>query len=603
MKAETISIVNDLNKVTVNQVAYEAITNSIHANADRVVVSVNSLNSDYDDVESQFVTEIKVDDNGHGFKSDDLDSFQIYKSRHKKLQFGAKGVGRFLFLKLFENVNILSLGKEIKFNIKDDVVISNIDKNVEGTSLYITTPKDGYQVKKEEFVRGIRLHFLPLFKLINSSNNQKVVSIVVNFDGINYATIKSNEIPDFTEQNFNIGDHTFKISYLLNDSDYKSDDGAYCADGRLVCFNSQLETNKRFKAFKGINFFYLLSSSYFDENLNDERDQLTINAKRKSQLNLLSALSWEDIHDSLGEKIKEICLAHGINIAEQSDEYLRKAVDKAPFLSNYFKQNQLMLSDEDLLKKAQKEFDADKDKIRSEDSKLSSSQKKILLNRVVQAELAEYVFDRQKTIDRLKTLESNNALEKEIHDLFVKRFTQNDNSDYRSNNLWLFDDRFMSYDKVFSDKQIKAIFPELHSQLDQPDILTLTSNTFEKNDITDVVIIELKRPEAQNDVAIAESELLKYSRYTRASDSSNIRIWTYAFISFDEEADLALDDKSYNKIPVQNGWPIRYKYHERLNTIINFIDYKALASDAQTRNNTFLNILKAKHHKQRESDT
>lgn len=598
MKAETVSIVTDLNKVTVDQVAYEAITNSLHANADQVVVSVNSLNSDYDDVENQFVSEIKVDDNGHGFKADDLNSFQIYRSRHKKLKFGAKGVGRFLFLKLFENVNILSLNKEVKFNIKDDVVISNIAQPVEGTNLHIKTPKDGYQVNKDSFVHGIRLHFLPLFKLINNEKNKKTVSIVVKFDGEKYATIKSDDIPNFTEDDFTIGDHIFKISYLLNDPEYRSGDGAYCADGRVVCFNSQLESNKRFKAFKGVNFFYLLSGSYFDENLNDERDQLTINAKRKSQRNWVSGLSWEDIHDSMGEKIKEICLAHGINIAEQSEEYLRKAIDKAPFLSNYFKANQLMLSDEDLLKKAQKDFDADKGKIRSHDSKLTNSQKKIVLNRVVQAELAEYVFDRQKTIDRLKTLENEDALEKEIHDLFVKRFTQNDNSDYRSNNLWLFDDRFMSYDKVFSDKQIKTIFPELYSQLDKPDILTLTSNTFEKSEITDVVIIELKRPEAQNDVAIAESELLKYSRYTRASNLSNIRIWTYAFISFDEEADLALDDKSYNKIPVQNGWPIRYKYHERLNTIINFIDYKALAFDAQTRNNTFLNILKAKHHKQ-----
>jgi hypothetical protein len=596
MKAETISIVNDLKKVTINQVAYEAITNSIHAEATQIDLSVISLNSDLDDVENQFISEIKLTDNGHGFKTEDLDSFQTYRSLHKKTKFGAKGVGRFLFLKLFNNVHIISLGKEIKFNIGDDVVVSNSESFSNKTCLHINSPKDGYQVNKKDFVRSIKLHFLPLFKLIKNNTPSKVVYITINFNGKKYTTIKSDDIPSFEESEFAIDDHKFKISYLLNHTEYKSGDGAYCADGRVVCFNSQMEPNKRFKAFKGINFFYLLSASYFDENLNDERDDLTINAKRKSQKNWLSTLSWEDIHTSLGYKIKDICLEHGINIESQSDENLKKAVDKAPFLSSYFKQNELMLHEEDLLKEAQKAFNDDKEKIRADESKISASERKIVLNRVVQAELAEYVFDRQKTINKLKALEDANALEKEIHNLFIERFTQNDGGDYRTNNLWLFDDRFMSYDKVFSDKQIKDIFPQLNDHLDKPDILSIASNTFEKNEITDIVIIELKRPEAQNDVAIAESELLKYSRYTIASGLSNIRIWTYAFISFDKESDLALDDKSYNKIPVQNGWPIRYRYHERLNTIINFIDYKALAFDAESRNNTFLNILKAKHY-------
>ena len=116
----------------------------------------------------------------------------------------------------------------------------------------------------------------------------------------------------------------------------------------------------------------------------------------------------------------------------------------------------------------------------------------------------------------------------------------------------------------------------------------------------DMVFVELpevgEAVSTGDDVAVAESELLKYSRYARSSGLHNIRIWTYAFISFDKETDLALDDKSYNVIPVKNGWPIRYCYHSAPNTIINFIDYKALAFDAEARNNTFLDILKAKHH-------
>lgn len=599
MKAETVSIVNDLKRVTVNQVVYEAITNSIQADATQIELSINSLNSDFDDVGNQYVSEIQVVDNGHGFKSDDLESFQTYRSRHKKARFGAKGVGRFLFLKIFENVHILSQDKEINFNIDNDVTISEINRISDKTKLRIYTPREGYQVNKLDLVQAIKLHFLPFFKLLNQNKTKKVITIRIKFDNADFASLKSDDIPWFEESEFSIDDQTFKLSYLLNTPGFNTGDGAYCAGGRVVCFNSQMDGNKRFKAFKGVNFFYLLSAQYFDSNLNNERDELTINAKRKNQRDWASTLSWEDINSALGDKIKEICLENGINIEEQSDQYLKKAIDKAPFLSSYFMKNELMLGEEDLLKEAQNLFNDDKARIRSENLKISSSERQIILNRVVQAELAEYVFDRQKIIEKLKSLEERDALESEIHNLFAERFTQSDTIDYKTNNLWLFDDRFMTYDKVFSDKQIKAIFPELHKYLDKPDILTLSSNTFKKEEITDVVIIELKRPNAKNDVAIAESELLKYSRYVRESNLSNIRIWTYAFISFDAEADLALDDKSYNRIPIRNGWPIRYSYHKVHNTIINFIDYRALAFDAESRNNTFLNILKAKHYKEK----
>lgn len=595
MQAETVSIVNDLKKVTVNQVAFEAITNSIHAKASLVEVSLYSLNADFDDTHTQSVNRIVVKDDGEGFTDSDLLSFQTYRSLHKK-KFGAKGVGRFLYLKLFENVNVISLDNEIDFTIENDVTVRKLSSYLKKTTLTLTMPRDEYQVVKQDFIDSIRLHFLPLFRLLNSSSERRVVTIVINFNGNVVGEIKSSEIPSFSEDGFNIGGHDFKISYLLNHVDYQSGEGAYCADGRVVSFNSQMEPNKKFKAFKEVDFFYLLSSSYFDNNLNDERDDLLINAKRKSQKDFLSSLSWEDIHIALGNKIRVICLEQGINISEKSEEYLKKAINSAPFLSSYFNGNEMMLPDEDLLKQAQKIFNEEKEKLRCESSCLNNADRDILLNRVVQAELAEYVFDRQKTIEKLKKLETNEALEKEIHDLFMKRFTKDDECDLRSNNLWLFDDRFMSYDKVFSDKQIKEIFPELYENLDKPDILSISSNTFDKKGITDVVIIELKRPNAKNDVAIAEKELLKYSRYTRGSDFQNIRIWSYAFVSFNEETNLELADKDYNQIPVQNGWPIKYKYHKSVNTIINFIDYRSLAHDAETRNNTFLNILKAKHH-------
>lgn len=401
MQAETVSIVNDLKKVSISQVAFEAITNSIHAEATRIQVAVNSLNDDFDDSEYQLINEMIVTDNGHGFKEKDLKSFQTYRSLHKKT-LGAKGIGRFLYLKLFERVNIVSLNKLIKFTLEDDVIVEDINEKSAETVLGLTVARDEYRVNKEDFCRGIKLHFLPLFKLLNAKPESKPITIDIIFGGEIFKTIRSNEIPSFQEDSFEIGGHSFELSYLLNHEDYQSGEGAYCADGRVVSFNSQMDAKKKFKAFKGIDFFYLLSADYFNENLNDERDELTIKAKRKSTKDWVSSLSWDDIYLALGEKIRSICLKNGIDIQEKSEEYLNKAINKAPFLSSYFDSNSLMLPEDDLLKQAQKSFNNDKEKLRERTQALPTSERTKILNRVVQAELAEYVFDRQKTIEKLK---------------------------------------------------------------------------------------------------------------------------------------------------------------------------------------------------------
>ena len=121
--------------------------------------------------------------------------------------------------------------------------------------------------------------------------------------------------------------------------------------------------------------------------------------------------------------------------------------------------------------------------------------------------LTEYIYDRQKKINLLKKLTDEKALEKEIHNLFMRQRTSDKKEDYRTNNLWLFDDRFMSYNKVFSDKQIREIFPQLSKNLDRPDILSIISNTYEKDEITDVVIIELKKADEKITPSRAEEQL------------------------------------------------------------------------------------------------
>ena len=561
--ADIQSIVSDLKEVTWEQVVFEAITNSLQANATKVNIDFlhNTLN--LDDTKKS-VEKVLIEDNGDGFTTKNTESFQKYRSSHKR-HLGSKGIGRFLYLKVFNNVDIRSLDKEIEFMIDRDINILTINSSSEKTKILLSKPKKEFRVDFKNFEQKIRDHFIAYFKLLESE-----VIIQVNENGVEYFKVSSKEIPIFEAKEFNIKEHTFLLSYVFESQYIQSYDGFYCAGNRVVIKNSNLNTDKKLKNFYGMNIVYLLSSKYLDNNVNETRDDFSMMPARTSS-DLFNNLSWKDIHIRLAEELKVIAKENNIDIDDIAKKSLQESREIAPYLAYYLKENENAFTSEVLLKKAKLKLEEDKKLLREKNKQIDNYQR--LLSIVTQSELAEYIFDRQKTIEKLKQLTNDTAHEKEIHNLFMKKYTEDNQGNYRTNNLWLFDDRFMTYDKIFSEAQVREAFPELSDNVDRLDILSIVSNTYEKELITDIVIIELKRPDEKITPEGAEAQLLKYARYINQSNIRNkIRIWTYAFLKFNREISDDLDDKDYNKIPTQWEYPIYYKYHEKRNTIINFMD-------------------------------
>lgn len=589
MEANIDSIVRDMKKVSVEQVIFEAVTNSIQAKATHINIYFDDLNHAVDDEDNQFIFKIKIIDNGEGFTPENLASFKTYRSVHKK-NMGAKGIGRFLYLKLFNQIDINSLSNNIKFTIKNDVEIKEAESFYKETVLSLSSPRENYQICKSKFEQNLKNHFLPYFKLLKNDN--KIIKITIIFNEADERIINSSDVPNFNIDSFILRNNTFNLSYIINDKNISTYEGFYCASNRVVLKNSQLDNKVKFKSFHGVNILFLLSSEYFDNHVNDERDEFTIKALQTNQ-DLHNDISWTDIQDALSRKIKEVCLLQGIDIEKKAQINLQKSIETAPFLAQYLDKNESVLSSDELIKKAKKAYEEEKQFLRDTSNKLNNDYR-IKLNRVVQSELAEYIFDREKIINKLRDMVDDELLEKEIHNLFMQQRTEDSSQNYRTNNLWLFDDRFMTYDKVFSETQIKTIFPELSDNINRLD-LCIVSNTYEKEAITDIIVIELKRPTDTITPASAEEQLLKYARYINSTQQhTKIRVWTYALLKFNEDSEASLIDKDYNKIPTHNKYPIYYRYYERTNVIINFMDYKALADDAHTRNQTFINILKGK---------
>ncbi len=583
MGVEIKRVVQELGKnITLNQVLQEAIMNSIHANAKNIIINIGykKMGDDF----PCYVNSMNISDDGDGFTKENTKSFSTYKSTYK-IKMGAKGVGRFLFLKLFNNVSIDSLDKKIDFNI-NDVAISNRNTESEKTVINFSKANNDVIIDLSNIENNIKEHFLPYFHLMRSESKIDI-SLFANQKLI--FKIDSKDIPTLKNSSFNLKNENFSISYILNHYTQPKHDGFYCANDRVVIKNNK-DNKTKLKSFNKINILFLLSSEYLDKKVNDTRDDFDIYPRQKNSM--LNELSWDDLQDKLSEKLLEILLENNINIQEEAQKELDRAIQEAPYLSSYLTNNKYSKESSRLIENAEKLLSEDKKKLRSNTSNNQQECKDRLLI-TTQTELAEYIFDRQKIIDNLKNLTDKETLEKEIHDLFMKRNTSDEHQNYQSNSLWLFDDRFMIYDKIFSDQKIKQIFPDLSDNLHRPDILSVISNTYNKEDITDIVIIELKRLDKNIPPDGAEAQLLKYARHVNQSrNDSKIRIWTYAFLTFNQETIDALGDKSYNKIPTHSEHSIYYKHFDSQNVIINFMDYQALANDANTRNTTFMSILK-----------
>lgn len=584
-------VVDNLKNIKLNNIFFEAITNSIQAKATKIEIKIYSRNL-YEDREKipPYVDKIEIIDNGDGFNEENLKSFKEYGSKHK-ISLGCKGVGRFVYLKLFKHIDIKSKNIEFSFNV-NGVEKERKASNSE-TKILFLKPKDDISIDFKDLEQSIREHFLAYF-LIHHKNTMRPIEInIYNNDELK-CNILSNQTPTFKEKQFNIGKYSFTLTYAYGNKELDNE-GYYVADKRVVSKNSDLENEKKYNLFKDneLKIYFILESEYFNKNVSNERNELLIYPKQKNTLQFHD-LCWEDIHNELDIQLKEIYKENGFDIDKTIKKNRKEAIKNFPYLGAYF-DNSNELNIEQMQKNAKKEFENDKIFLRNENNK-NDKDYEVKLSKVTQAELAEYVFDRNKLIQQLRESVKKGDIEEKIHNLFMSKKTLDDKQNYKTNNVWLFDDRFMSYDKIFSDIQIKDIFPKLHQNIEKrPDVLSIISNSYKKEKITDILLIEFKRPDNKITPAGAEEQLLEYGRYINSQVSEKIRIWAYAFLKFNDDVINRLQDKSYNRIFTSDKYPLYYKYHESNNMIINFLDYNSLICDAENRNKLFLDILQGEY--------
>ena len=180
-------------------------------------------------------------------------------------------------------------------------------------------------------------------------------------------------------------------------------------------------------------------------------------------------------------------------------------------------------------------------------------------------------------------------------------------SDLYSNNIWLLDDKYMTYNTILSEMEMKSVIEEITNgevkddDDSRPDITIVFSGNPETTEKVDVVIVELKKrnlPLADN--RKVEIQLEQRARKLLKFYPNKIqRIWFYGIVEFNVELKLSLYSSGY--APLFSIDSLFYKETEvmldletknKIPVGIFLLSMDSFINDADVRNSTFLTILK-----------
>jgi hypothetical protein len=630
MLADIKRIINEdiSNRVTQYDVLYEAIINAIHANSTNIICRLNSadnpIKNNEGDIVNKKVDSITVVDNGDGLNDDNYKSFCKYRTEFN-ISLGCKGVGRFIFLKVYDNVRYKSQlvkdqeERSFKFDLNFDT--ENIAKTptkvvTNSTEISLSEVASQYLDLDRHLDRRIFLDLdaireKVLLNLIPTLFFYKKKRVLIKIQFIdctssNCVTIDDADIPDFADKTFKIKDkdgelHDFILHYRI-----EKEDGAlntfHCANNRTVCDFPEKEL--KISLPYGYSGYLLLESKYLDGRVNNERNDFHI---FPIKTDLFSSISWEMINASLKNAIAEI-VKEGIPETQKINKNKLESIQQErPYLVSYIEEEDIemagFLDKKQLIEKAKKRFDNAKEILLTNAGKSSYTDEELSeAIEIAQNELVSYINDRAQVLERLRKLvDKKERVESVIHNLFMERYSEDNYFSIGKNNLWLLDDRFTTYSYAASEKRIKEVLTEIGQETDnaealedRPDLSIFFSHNPNDPERLKSVLVEIKPFDYQS-----KSDRKKFAGiqqlvdYVEAFKSKEKIEEIYAFLITDIDDKLSARLKKDDYTPLFSlESPIFHRFYKDLGISIYVISANTLIKDAEARNKVFLDIIR-----------
>ena len=615
--------------------------------------SVQQINIDGTATNAPFVSFV-VKDNGAGFGKDNYDSFcEAYSTL--KLKKGCKGIGRFLWLKAFENVHIVSSYKEkgtwfireFDFNMKreidpEDNVKENLGEHIWNTEVRLENCIEKYQRKfpvtmdilAKKIIEHCFLYFLSASKcpqiILMDSNGTEL-----NLNSMFEETFKDNLHCD----ELNIKNETFRLYHIQMREGAIKHELHLCANSREVkSINLSKDIpNLQGKIGEEQTFYYqgYVISKYLDDRVTLNRTSFEFEGSDEDQT------LFDDVYikeDEIIEACKEYVEGYlhddlvEINTRkrEQIDEYVTKVKPQYRYLlkcrPEVYDSISSNVKDEALdieLHKASQKWELDiAEQSKVIEGKIKRGEftendfNKIFneycgaITGISKASLAEYVIRRKSMLDLLeKALESKEDgkyfSEATIHSIICPMQYTSDDLFFEEMNLWIIDDRLSYHTYLASDKKMKSLPTINVSSDDRMDIAIFDqamSFSAENDVLNSISIIEFKkagRNDMQKDDTNPINQVLRYVKEIRDGNvkKGNGRpfgnVSNTAFFCY-VIADLA----ETMKLAAENASLIStadgegyFGYNASRNAYIEVISYDKLIKDAKQRNNILFDKL------------
>jgi len=598
----------------------EAIHNSIDANATKIDVAIS-----IDALDKVSTLSLKITDNGEGFTEERYKKFCELMSEGNDDTH--KGVGRLVYLYYFDKISVSS-----KYNKKQRTFIYDCDFDEHKSDMQeIDTMGDiqetviifencsleklgSYNTIFPNHLRAVILNkFYPILYLMKKSGKDLNINIKLDINTVKKGQLIGNretqvslsDIPILIVENVNLNMFEMfaqsEIHYSIKKQEKLTDPlliTALCIDNRTYDLSDVISVEN----LQGYDSIFLLNSTAFIGQTDPSRETLTLNdVKKKTIIKLFR------------DKISEIIQREIPSIKERKENAEASLNKTYPHLIGYFDNDEIGVIDKaKSIENAQTRFIRDQKDILEATTLDEKKYDKAL--ELSSRSLAEYVLYREKIIDRVKNITKENS-EEDLHNLILPKGTVlKDNTNLLNiyqNNLWLLDDKYMTYNTAMSNKSMKDIINEITQEISNekdttaPDIAIIFSNNpVDKNDgneKVDVVIVELKK----RGIKLAKTEEVISQLKQRAAKLLKFypnkiqRIWFYGIVEFNKDFRLSLKNEEYT--PLYSKDSLYYKenkvYLEEedstpylIGTYILSID--AFIEDAKARNATFLQILK-----------
>lgn len=586
-----------LKGVTVLNVFYELVANSLDAGAKHIQVRI--LRTDKDVTVGSYV---EVQDDGHGILETDLDKIVNAMKPGDSMH---KGLGRFVAVKCFGSVSYVSVasdGKKRSFEIRpgaegaftrDDIKsVPALPSDAFGTLVRTSKLSDAGSSKtktKNEFLEPIFLkeklmdHFLLKLK----ENHDITITIKSQAEGVLFSevTFSGKDIGEFQEKESSraFGGGKVKVLWSSRNHEGKGDiDLQAIVDGRGAKFGKGVSCNVSVPPNLRIRAFVQWPGLYVD----GERG---------------AALVDDEVHQETFEKTLKRLLSSVIQEAlpnlRRDRELIIETIDRQyPDLSGLVTMEDDFYTISEALNAGRARYNERKDKaawLRGSGGEVPLADSDDLQRRA----LADYVQHRHDVLVALRRLIDARSDEGTIHDLFHPRRLVDDERSQTCTNMWILDDKYMSFLSLHSDKPIGVTMRRAGLSTDdkevaygkkEPDLLLL----YKSPSGTDGLIVELKKPFAKADENHNLSKQLVIGEETlRQSLGPTAQIDMIGIATIDPETATTLRGLNYQQlIPGRDDVYCSFSLNGLTRKFI--ISYDKLIKDAAQRNEVFLRVLR-----------